>query len=102
MPGSMTIRSHSTPDASAPLAHANREAPTSATTSPYRGSFCMVRGSPSMCMSTTRACVEGRLRDTRLGGVDRDRHGNLPDEGLDDRDHPAQLLRLGDGLGARA
>src|SRR5579884_377904 len=50
IPGSMRIRSAAMPLATANSRRRVRYALTSATTSSYRGSICMVRGSPSMCI----------------------------------------------------
>ena len=50
MPGSRQIRSSGMPCATAKASRSSRNEATSAATSPYRGSACIVRGSPCMCM----------------------------------------------------
>ena len=55
MPGSSRIRSSATPRATANAIRSSRNALTSETTSSYRGSGCIVRGSPSMCIKQQSA-----------------------------------------------
>ncbi len=55
IPGSSQIRDSSIPAATAATSRAARKSRTSATTSPYSGLTCIVRGSPAMCMRTTPA-----------------------------------------------
>ena len=52
-----TIFPGATPAAIARSAAALNAAFTSATTSPYRGSFCIVRGVPSMCITQSATPV---------------------------------------------
>ena len=52
-PGSIAMRSRAMPASSQARARATRKARTSATTSPYEGAACIVRGSPCMCIRHT-------------------------------------------------
>ena len=98
MPGSRTTRSSGTPASTAACSRSSRWSRTSATTSPYLGSPCIVRGSPRMwtrqtaaprsatsgsrpgrarpavtSLTSAAARVERRLGHRRRRGVDRDR-----------------------------
>ena len=55
IPGSRQTRSSGIPAATATASRSSRNAATSSTTSSYRGSTCIVRGSPCMCIRQTYA-----------------------------------------------
>src|SRR3972149_1997859 len=66
MPGSRTMASRGTPAATADSSCWARNAVTSATTSAYRGSACIVAGSPRLCIITAPAPPPASLSSWNL------------------------------------
>ena len=127
MPGSMQIASSEMPASCAARTRSARNAATSATTSSYRGSSCIVLGMPRMCMRqtgtpapATTSAMRGstRIADTSFTNdapaaiaasattafvrVDRDRHVGRLAQAADHREHARQLDVGRDGIRPRA